>query len=70
MYRERLGHVALRADAERHQQRAKLLAAVLLQAKRPLKTAGIKLAAIDQDFAESLSYRFIHAREICTKFKQ
>ena len=48
-------------SAERDEQRAELLAAVLLQAQRALEPRGIELAALDQDLAEALSCRCIHA---------
>jgi hypothetical protein len=32
----------------------------LLQAKRPLESGGIELAAFDQDFAKSLAYGCVH----------
>jgi len=59
--RERLGDVTLRAQAERHQQRAELLAGLLLQSERPLDACGIELSAGDQQLAEAHSFRCIHA---------
>ena len=52
---QRLGDVALRAGAQRHQQRAQLLAGILLQAQRALQPRGVELAALDQDFAEAFA---------------
>jgi len=60
--RERFGDVALRAKAERHEQRAQLLAGFGLQSKRAIEVRLIELAALDQDFAESFSGRCIHVR--------
>ena len=59
---QRLGDVALRADAERHQQRAQLFAAFLLHAKRALESGGVELAALDQNFANAFASRRVHAR--------
>ena len=59
--RERLGDVALRADAERDEQRAQLFAAFLLHAQRALESRGVQLAALDQDFANAFASRCIHA---------
>ena len=61
--RQRLGDVALRDDAQRDQQRAELLAAVLLQAQRALEVRGVELAAFDQDFAEASGGRCVH--DVC-----
>jgi hypothetical protein len=58
--RERLGDVALRAQPERHQQRAELLVRLLLQPQRAVETGRIELAPLDQDLADSLSRRCIH----------
>ena len=51
--RERFRNVALRAKAERDEQRAELLAALLLQSHRALDAGGIELSAGNQDFAEA-----------------
>ena len=59
--RERFRHVALRADAERDEQRAQLFAAFLLHAQRPVESRGIQLATLDQDFANAFATRCIHA---------
>ncbi len=59
--RERLGDVALRADTERHQQRAQPLAAVLLDAKCALEARSIQFSACDQDLAEPFANRCVHA---------
>ena len=58
---ERFGDVALRAHAERHQQRAELFAALLLHAERALEAGGVELAALDQDFADAFASRRVHA---------
>ena len=58
---KRLGDVALRAHAERHQQRTELFAAFLLHAQRALESRGIHLAALDQDFADAFASRRVHA---------
>ena len=52
---QRLGDVALRAGAQRHQQRPQLLAGILLQAQRAFQPRGVELAALDQDFAEAFA---------------
>ena len=58
---ERFGDVALRAKAERHQQRAELVAALLLHAQRALDARGVELAALDQDFAQAHLFGYVHA---------
>ena len=59
--RECLGDVALRTDAERHQQRADFFAAFLLHAQRAFESGGVQLAAFDQDLAEPFANRCVHA---------
>ena len=60
MDRERLANVALRAQAERNEQRAKPLTAILLQAQRALDPRGIDLSAGDQDLAQAHSLGCVH----------
>ena len=63
---QRLGHVALRDDAERDQQRAELLARLLLQAQRAFEPGGVELAALDQDLADAHSLR-LRSHVFCAK---
>ncbi len=58
---QRLGDVALRAHAERHQQRTELFATFLLHAERALEPRGIDLASLEQDFADAFANRSVHA---------
>jgi hypothetical protein len=55
LLRKALGDVALRDQAERHQQDADLLATFLLQAQRPLQRGRIQLSALDQQLAQALA---------------
>ena len=59
--RERLGDVALRAQPERDEQRAELLAALLLQPQRALDAGGVELSAGNQDLAEAHGSEVSHA---------
>jgi len=57
-----ISHATLGDDAERHEQRAKLLTGLLLQPQRALERARIEFAALDQQFAKTfLQNRGIHA---------
>ncbi len=55
------GDVALRAHAERHQQRTELFSAFLLHAQRAIESRGIHLAALDKDLADAFANRRVHA---------
>ena len=57
---KRFGDIALRNNAQRHEQGAELFARTLLQTQRAIQSRGIELAAFDQYFADALSYQCVH----------
>ncbi len=58
--RQGFGHVALRHDAQRDEQRAQLFTGFLLQAQRALERRHVELAALDQQFTDAFSGRGVH----------
>jgi hypothetical protein len=54
LHGQRFGHVTLRAQPQRHEQRAEALAAgILLKTQRAIERRGVELPAFDQDFAKA-----------------
>ena len=67
---ERVGDVALRHHAQRHQQRAQPLARLLLEAQGALERGRVELAALDQDLAQPLANRWCPRRKGFELFKE
>ena len=57
LVRERLGHIALRDQTQRHQQSAELLVCFLLEPQCAIEPRGVELAATDQNLADFLAHR-------------
>jgi hypothetical protein len=61
---KRVGDVALRYDAKRHEKRAQALLRLLLEAKGALERRLVELAALDQDLAKSLANGGVHFKAV------